>query len=302
MLRLVRATTTLLRALSAESLWAPSSVPRRSAGTQGRKKEILLHLHGEANRGIAEILMNRPHAKNSLGKVLVNELYEILDLLRYDESVRVVIIKSEVEGVFCAGADLKERAQMSDTETDHFVQRLRSLMDGIAALPMPTIAAIDGYALGGGLELALACDLRVAASSAKMGLIETTRGLFPGAGGTQRLPRCIGIGLAKELIFTGRQIDGQEAFSIGLVNHAVPQNEEGDAAYQRALALAEEIVPRAPIAVKLGKVALNRGIEVDIASGMAIERMCYAQNIPTRDRQEGMAAFIEKRPPKFIGR
>ncbi|XP_053100564.1 enoyl-CoA hydratase domain-containing protein 2, mitochondrial isoform X2 [Hemicordylus capensis] len=246
--------------------------------------------------------MNRPHAKNSLGKVLVNELYEILDLLRYDESVRVVIIKSEVEGVFCAGADLKERAQMSDTETDHFVQRLRSLMDGIAALPMPTIAAIDGYALGGGLELALACDLRVAASSAKMGLIETTRGLFPGAGGTQRLPRCIGIGLAKELIFTGRQIDGQEAFSIGLVNHAVPQNEEGDAAYQRALALAEEIVPRAPIAVKLGKVALNRGIEVDIASGMAIERMCYAQNIPTRDRQEGMAAFIEKRPPKFIGR
>nr|XP_020643771.1 enoyl-CoA hydratase domain-containing protein 2, mitochondrial isoform X2 [Pogona vitticeps] len=198
--------------------------------------------------------MNRPHARNSLGRVLVEELYETLDVLRFDDSVRVVIVRSNVEGVFCAGADLKERAQMSDTETDHFVQRLRNLMDNIA-------------------------------SSAKMGLIETTRGLFPGAGGTQRLPRCIGVSLAKELIFTGRQIDGEKAFTMGLVNHTVPQNEKGDAAYQRALALAEEIVPR-----------------VDIASGMAIERMCYAQNIPTRDRQEGMAAFIEKRLPKFIGK
>ncbi|XP_061488990.1 enoyl-CoA hydratase domain-containing protein 2, mitochondrial isoform X2 [Rhineura floridana] len=251
---------------------------------------------------IAEILMNKPHARNSLGKVLVDELYETLEVLRFDESVRVVIIKSKVKGVFCAGADLKERAKMTDTEADHFVQRLRSLMDGIAALPMPTVAAIEGYALGGGLELALACDLRVAASSATLGLIETTRGLFPGAGGTQRLTRCIGIGRAKELIFTGRQIDGQEAFSVGLVNHTVPQNEKGDAAYQRALALAEEIVPRAPIAVKMGKMAINKGSEVDINSGMVIERLCYAQNIPTRDRQEGMAAFIEKRPPKFIGK
>ncbi|ETE73349.1 Enoyl-CoA hydratase domain-containing protein 2, mitochondrial, partial [Ophiophagus hannah] len=120
--------------------------------------------------------------------------------------------------------------------------------------------------------------------------------------GTQRLSRYIGLGLAKELIFTGRQIDGQEAFSMGLLNHTVPQNEEGDAAYRKALALAEEIVPQAPIAVRLGKLAINKGIEVDIASGMAIERMCYAQNLPTRDRQEGMAAFSEKRLPKFTGK
>ncbi|XP_065411437.1 enoyl-CoA hydratase domain-containing protein 2, mitochondrial isoform X3 [Chrysemys picta bellii] len=232
--------------------------------------------------GIAEILMNRAHARNSLGRVLVNELFRVLESLRCDERIRVVVFKSEVKGVFCAGADLKERAQMNDTEVGHFVHRLRSLMDEIAALPMPTIAAIEGYALGGGLELALACDLRI-------------------AGGTQRLPRCIGIGLAKELIFTGRQINGQEALSIGLVNHTVPQNDEGDAAYQRALTLAKEILPQAPIAVKMGKLAINRGIEVDIASGMAIEGMCYAQNIPTRDRQEGMAAFREKRPPQFIG-
>ncbi|XP_030349473.1 enoyl-CoA hydratase domain-containing protein 2, mitochondrial isoform X2 [Strigops habroptila] len=229
-------------------------------------------------------------------------LFSALEQLRFDEKVRVVVFKSEVKGVFCAGADLKERAQMDDAEVGHFVKRLRNLMDEIAALPVPTIAAIDGYALGGGLELALACDLRVAASSAKMGLIETTRGLLPGAGGTQRLPRCVGIGLAKELIFTGRQVDGQQAASMGLVNHTVPQNNEGDAAYQRALTLAKEILPQAPFAVKMGKLAINRGMEVDIASGMAIEGMCYAQNIPTRDRQEGMAAFREKRQPQFIGK
>ncbi|XP_033008006.1 enoyl-CoA hydratase domain-containing protein 2, mitochondrial isoform X2 [Lacerta agilis] len=281
MLRLGRAVA-LLRTLPAQPRGERGNFPRRAASA-GRQKEILLEVHGEAGGGIAEILMNRPHARNSLGKVLVDELFETLEVLHFDESIRVVIIKSKVKGVFCAGADLKERAKMSNTETDHFVQRLRNLMDGIAALPMPTIAAIEGHALGGGLELALACDLRV-------------------AGGTQRLPRCIGLSRAKELIFTGRQIDGQEAFSIGLVNHAVPQNEEGDAAYQRALALAEEIVPRAPIAVKMGKVAINKGSEVNISSGMAIERMCYAQNIPTRDREEGMVAFIEKRPPKFIGK
>ncbi|KAM6342784.1 enoyl-CoA hydratase domain-containing protein 2, mitochondrial isoform 2-T2 [Alca torda] len=268
----------------------PAAVPRRGA-------EVLVGAAGGDSGGIAEILMNRPHARNSLGKVFVNELFSALEQLRFDEKVRVVVFKSEVKG-----ADLKERAKMDDAEVGHFVKRLRNLMDEIAALPVPTIAAIDGYALGGGLELALACDLRVAASSAKMGLIETTRGLLPGAGGTQRLPRCVGIGLAKELIFTGRQVDGQQAALMGLVNHAVPQNSDGDAAYQRALALAKEILPQAPFAVKMGKLAINRGIEVDIASGMAIEGMCYAQNIPTRDRQEGMAAFKEKRPPQFIGK
>lgn len=134
-----------------------------------------------------------------------------------------------------------------------------------------------------------------------MGLIETTRGLLPGAGGTQRLPRCLGVALAKELIFTGRRLSGAQAQALGLVNHAVAQNEEGNAAYHRARELAQEILPQAPIAVRLGKVAIDRGMEVDIASGMAIEGICYAQNIPTRDRLEGMAAFREKRPPRFMG-
>uniref|UniRef100_A0A674IYC6 Enoyl-CoA hydratase domain containing 2 n=1 Tax=Terrapene triunguis TaxID=2587831 RepID=A0A674IYC6_9SAUR len=243
MLRLGRAAAGC-RALAAPH---PRGVGGHSQRSSSGGKEIMVNVHGGESSGIAEILMNRAHARNSLGRVLVNELFRVLESLRCDERIRVVVFKSEVKGVFCAGADLKERAQMNDTEVGHFVHRLRSLMDEIAALPMPTIAAIEGYALGGGLELALACDLRIAASSAKMGLIETTRGLLPGAGGTQRLPRCIGIGLAKELIFTGRQINGQEALSIGLVNHTVPQNDEGDAAYQRALTLAKEILPQVSI-------------------------------------------------------
>eukprot|EP00074_Homo_sapiens_P079008 XP_011540015.1 enoyl-CoA hydratase domain-containing protein 2, mitochondrial isoform X4 [Homo sapiens] len=206
--------------------------------------------------------MNRPSARNALGNVFVSELLETLAQLREDRQVRVLLFRSGVKGVFCAGADLKEREQMSEAEVGVFVQRLRGLMNDIAAFPAPTIAAMDGFALGGGLELALACDLRVAASSAVMGLIETTRGLLPGAGGTQRLPRCLGVALAKELIFTGRRLSGTEAHVLGLVNHAVAQNEEGDAAYQRARALAQEILPQAPIAVRLGKVAIDRGTEL----------------------------------------
>nr|XP_036877709.1 enoyl-CoA hydratase domain-containing protein 2, mitochondrial isoform X11 [Manis javanica] len=243
--------------------------------------EIQVRALAAADQGITEILMNRPSACNALGNVLVSQagkylmvfpvqLLEALAQLREDQQVRVLLFRSGVKGVFCAGADLKEREQMSEAEVGVFIHRLRGLMNEIA-------------------------------SSAVMGLIETTRGLLPGAGGTQRLPRCLGVALAKELIFTGRRLSGAQAQALGLVNHAVAPNEEGDAAYHRALALAQEILPQAPIAVRLGKVAIDRGIEVDIASGMTIEGICYAQNIPTRDRLEGMAAFREKRPPRFLG-
>ncbi|XP_041064140.1 enoyl-CoA hydratase domain-containing protein 2, mitochondrial isoform X3 [Carcharodon carcharias] len=231
---------------------------RRYSETCGVHEIQIHHLQGE-NSGIAAVLMSRPHARNSLGNVFVKQLEEAVEDLRQDKSVRVVLFKSQVKGVFCAGADLKERAEMNNTEVGHFVHKLRSLMSKIAFLPMPTIAAIDGYALGGGLELALACDLRVAASSAKMGLIEVTRGLLPGAGGSQRLPRVVGIGMAKELIFTGRQIDGEQAMSIGLVNNAVTQNNLEDAAYQKALDLAKEILPQGPVAVRMAKQAMNKG-------------------------------------------
>ncbi|XP_077635904.1 enoyl-CoA hydratase domain-containing protein 2, mitochondrial isoform X2 [Crocuta crocuta] len=296
----------MLRALtSVRRLPRPwRSLQTRSCASDGAAAdpEIQVRALAGPDQGITEILMNRPSARNALGNVLVRELLEALAQLREDQQVRVLLFRSGVKGVFCAGADLKEREQMSEAEVGIFVQRLRGLMNEIAAFPAPTIAAMDGFALGGGLELALACDLRVAASSAVMGLIETTRGLLPGAGGTQRLPRCLGVGLAKELIFTGRRLSGAQAQDLGLVNHAVPQNEEGNAAYHRARALAQEILPQAPIAVRLSKVAIDRGMEVDITSGMAIEGICYAQNIPTQDRLEGMAAFREKRLPRFVGK
>uniref|UniRef100_A0A8C8GYK0 Enoyl CoA hydratase domain containing 2 n=1 Tax=Oncorhynchus tshawytscha TaxID=74940 RepID=A0A8C8GYK0_ONCTS len=271
-------------------------------GREGRSLNLYAFRNQETElNGIAEVLMCRQKAKNALGRVFVSQMRELVSSLHHDTAVRVVVFRSLVQGVFCAGADLKERAEMNHSDSDLFVHGLRSLMTEIALLPMPTVAAVDGFALGGGLELALACDLRTAANSAQMGLIETTRGLLPGAGGSQRLPRAVGFALAKELIFTGRRVDGQRAVDMGLVNRATEQNSDGDAAYREALSLAREILPQAPIAVRMAKEAMNRGMEVDITSGMAIERMCYARVIPTRDRQEGMAAFIEKRPPRYTG-
>ncbi|CAL8309102.1 unnamed protein product [Lota lota] len=257
-------------------------------------------LDGE-DSGIVEVLMCRHKARNALGHVFISQMRGIITTLSSDPASRVVIFKSLVPGVFCAGADLKERAAMNNISADTFVHRLRTLMTEIASMPMPTIAAVDGAALGGGLELALACDLRTAAFSAQMGLIETTRGLLPGAGGSQRLPRLVGISLAKELIYTGRRVGGQTALDLGLVNRATEQNQTGDAAYREALSLAREILPQAPLAIRLAKEAVDRGIEVDITQAMAIERLCYSMVIPTRDRQEGMAAFLEKRKPNYIG-
>uniref|UniRef100_A0AAQ4RLF9 Enoyl CoA hydratase domain containing 2 n=1 Tax=Gasterosteus aculeatus aculeatus TaxID=481459 RepID=A0AAQ4RLF9_GASAC len=253
---------------------------RQHADASAALEVDVRRLEGEDD-GITEVLMCRHRARNALGHVFLSQMMNLVSSLAND-SARVVVFRSLVPGVFCAGADLKERALMNHAESDRFVHRLRSLMTQIASLPMPTIAAVDGAALGGGLELALACDLRT-------------------AGGSQRLPRTVGLSLAKELIFTGRRIGGQTALAMGLVNRAVEQNASGDAAYREALGLAREMLPQAPIAVRLSKEAMNRGIEVDMSSAMAIERMCYSRVIPTRDRQEGMAAFLEKRPPRYTG-
>ncbi|KAG8596074.1 hypothetical protein GDO81_001722 [Engystomops pustulosus] len=228
-------------------------------------------------------------------------MLKAVDSLKGNNKVRTVILRSEVPGVFCAGADLKERAKMHPSEVGPFVSKARALMNEFANLPMPTIAALDGAALGGGLEMALASDIIVAASSAKMGLVETKLAIIPGAGGTQRLPRAVGVALAKELIFSARVLDGIEAKSIGLVSHVVEQNEEGDAAYRRAVALAREFITQGPIAMRMAKLAINQGIEVDLATGLAIEEACYAQVIPTKDRMEGLLAFKEKRPPRYKG-
>ncbi|XP_076447508.1 enoyl-CoA hydratase domain-containing protein 2, mitochondrial-like isoform X2 [Babylonia areolata] len=238
---------------------------------------------------------------NSMGRNFMQMFLEGVHQVRFDNAVRCVVVCSDVPGVFCAGADLKERAEMSNEEVAAFVQNLRFIMSELAALPMPTIAAIDGAALGGGLEMALACDLRIAASNAKIGQIETSRGLLPGAGGSQRLPRTIGVAKAKELIFTSRVVDGDKAEEMGLVNHSVPQNSDGNAAFLRSLDLADEILPQGPVALRMAKMAINHGTEVDISSGMKFEEAYYAGVIPTKDRIEGLTAFREKRKPVYKG-
>ena len=187
------------------------------------------------------------------------------------------------------------------SEVGPFVSKLRAMVSGLNTLPVPVIAALDGAALGGGLEIALACDLRTASSSAKMGLVEAKLAILPGAGGSQRLPRLIGVPLAKELIFTGRVLDGKQAFKIGLVNHVVDQNKEGNAAFNKAVEIAQEIAVNGPVAVRMAKLAINYGSEVDLTTALAFEETCYAQIIPTKDRLEGLKAFREKRPPKYIG-
>lgn len=194
--------------------------------------------------------LNRPEARNAFGKRLVNQLGEAVTSIQQDNKVRVLILRSLVPNVFCAGADLKERSKMDPQEAGKFVEGLRNLMREIESVSAPVISALDGHALGGGLEMALACDLRTATTEAKMGLVETKLAIIPGAGGTQRLPRIIGAAKAKELIFTARMINGQEAHELGLVNQVVPQNKEGDAAYQAALNLAREILPNGPIGVR----------------------------------------------------
>ncbi|KAF4518143.1 hypothetical protein B566_EDAN008845 [Ephemera danica] len=258
------------------------------------------HLSGN-QKGIAVFGLNRPEAKNAFGKKFVETFRDCIQLVRTDKSIRVLILRSLVPGVFCAGADLKERAGMSNSEVKDFVCGLRSLTASVERLPMPVIAAIDGAALGGGLELALACDLRVAASNVKLGLVESRLAILPGAGGTQRLPRIIGPTLAKELLFTGRIFVGKQGKTYGIINHAPEQNETKDAAYHRALALAEEILPAGPLALSLIKTAVDSGLQTDIQTGYAIEEACYAQVVPTKDRIEGLLAFKEKRAPVYTG-
>jgi methylglutaconyl-CoA hydratase len=192
---------------------------------------------------------------------------------------------------------LKERANLSDAETAAYVREIGSAFTELENLPMPVIAVLEGAAMGGGLELALAADLRVAGANAKLGMVETALAIVPGAGGTQRLPRLIGVSRAKELLFTARRISAEEAGQLGLVDRVVPAGE----ALEAALALAREILPNGPLALRLTKQAVNRGIALSLGSGLALEQACYAQVIPTKDRLEGLAAFREKRKPKFRG-
>jgi methylglutaconyl-CoA hydratase len=247
--------------------------------------------------GIGIIVLDQPHKSNALSIELLKELQQTLQLYKENQSIHCIIITGNGEKAFCAGADLKERVNMDQSQVREAVSLIKETISMIDKMPQPTIASINGAAFGGGLELALACDLRVASHHAKMGLTETALGIIPGAGGTQRLPRLIGISKAKELIYTARRIDALEALQIGLVN----QIAELEDLENVSLSIARQIAANAPIAVKEAKKAIDRGMETDLVHGLQIEEWSYQVTIPTKDRLEGLKAFREKRKPVYTG-
>ncbi|KKK37172.1 enoyl-CoA hydratase [Mesobacillus campisalis] len=247
--------------------------------------------------GIAVVTLNRPDAANALSVKMLHDFKAVMASLKTDSNVRVIILTGAGEKAFCAGADLKERRSMSDAEAKQTVRLIGATINEVEELPQPVIAALNGVAFGGGLELALACDLRIGALEAKLGLTETSLAIIPGAGGTQRLPRLIGAGKAKELIYTAKRLNAEEAASMGILEYAVPR----DQLLERALEIAGQMAKNGPLALIQAKKAINKGIEVDLATGLQIEQLAYDALIPSRDRIEGLNAFAEKRPPNYTG-
>ena len=247
---------------------------------------------------VVVLTLNRPGVMNSFNFPMLLALKERVEAVHFDPEVRVVIIAGAGLKAFCAGADLKERATMTEAQVREFIFTIRNLFTFIEYLNKPVIAAVNGIALGGGTELALACDIRLASATATLGLTETRLAIIPGAGGTQRLPRLIGRGKAKELIFTGRKVDAQEALQIGLVNQVC----EPAALLAECRAMAALICEAGPIASQQAKYAINYGLEADLHTGLAIESNAYWVTIPSEDRLEGLRAFGEKRKPVYKGK
>jgi len=252
----------------------------------------------EERDGILTLTLNRPDVMNAFNFALLHALREQIETVRFRPEVRVLIVTGAGQKAFCSGADLKERVSLNDIQVREYITTIRNLFSSIEQLNKPVIAAVNGVALGGGTELALASDLRIASLSATMGLTETRLAIIPGGGGTQRLPRLIGRGKAKELIFTGRRVDAQEALQIGLVNKICEPTE----LLGECIKMAAMICETGPIAVEQAKYAINYGLETDIHTGLAIESNAYWITIPTEDRLEGLAAFREKRKPVYKGK
>ncbi|WFE24290.1 enoyl-CoA hydratase-related protein [Solwaraspora sp. WMMD937] len=250
----------------------------------------------EVEQGVATIRLARP-PMNALNAAVQEELRDAARTVADDERVRAVVVYGG-EKVFAAGADIKEMADMSYVDMAARAAQLSSAFDAVARIPKPVVAAITGYALGGGCELALACDWRVVAEDAKLGQPEIKLGVIPGAGGTQRLARLVGPARAKDIVLTGRMVDAAEAERIGLADRVVP----ADQVYAVALDMVRPFVTGPAQAVKAAKLAIDGGLEMDLASGLAWESQLFAGLFATDDRTEGMAAFVAKRKPDFTGR
>jgi enoyl-CoA hydratase/carnithine racemase len=250
----------------------------------------------EVKDGIGTIRLDRP-PMNALNTQVQEELRAAAGAAAADSEVRAIIVYGG-EKVFAAGADIKEMADMGYVAMSARAGALSSAFDALARVPKPVVAAVTGYALGGGCELALACDWRVAAEDAKLGQPEIKLGIIPGAGGTQRLARLVGPARAKDIVFSGRMVDAGEALRIGLVDRVVPAAE----VYQAAVDLVRPYVDGPAQALRAAKLAIDGGLELDLASGLAWESQLFAGLFATEDKREGMAAFVEKRKPGFNGR
>ncbi|HLR54543.1 MAG TPA: enoyl-CoA hydratase [Pseudogracilibacillus sp.] len=250
------------------------------------------------DKHIGVIRLNRPEVMNSFSMSLLEEWNRILDELEARQDIRVVIITANGQKAFSAGADLKERKQMTDAQVTSTVALIGKTIQRIAELPVPVIAAMNGAAIGGGMELALACDIRIAAENSKMGLTETSLAIIPGAGGTQRLARLIGSGQAKRLIFTAQLVGTEEAKRLGIVEETA----KSENLFNKAMDMAGNIAENGPIAIRRAKQAINDGIETDIHTGLSIENLCYQETIQTKDREEGLQAFRDKRKPNYQGK
>ncbi len=247
---------------------------------------------------IAYVTVNRPDKLNALNMATMEELRAAFHSLKQDNEVRVVIFTGAGEKAFIAGADINELAKNNPVEAKEYTHRGQNVLNLIENCGKPVIACINGYALGGGCEIAMACTMRLASENAKLGQPEVKLGIIPGYGGTQRLPRLVGKGLAMQLVLAGEQITAQEALRIGLVNEVVPQGE----LIPRAEAIAKKIIANAPLAVQYAMEAVNRGMEMTLPEGLFLEATLFAVCCATEDKKEGTTAFLEKRAAQFKGK
>jgi enoyl-CoA hydratase len=252
----------------------------------------------EVEHPLALITIDRPETLNAIDESTLRQLGAAIDEVEADDEIRVVIVTGAGEKAFVAGGDIAAMQRMSVREGERFARLGHEVLLRVERARAVVIAAINGHALGGGTELALACDVRVASERATLGLPETTIGLFPGWGGTQRLLRTVGIGRAKDLVLTGRRIGADEALRIGLVEYVVPH----DLLLDSAREVANRIIPNGPVAVAQAKKALNQGAQTSLDQALALELEAWLVNFATRDRVEGLLAFLEKRRPQFTGR
>jgi len=257
------------------------------------------HIIFQVENNIATITFNRPKALNALNQELLSELAQVLDGILENQEIRVLILTGSGEKAFVAGADITELAQSLDAiQAKHFAEIGHRAINKLQELSIPVIAAVNGFALGGGSEIALACDFIYASEKAKFGLPEITLGLIPGFGGTQRLPRQIGKNMAKEMIFTGKMISASKAYEIGMVNKVLPP----ESLMEEVLKTANTIASKGKVSIRAAKQAINRGMDVDLATGCKLEIDAFSICMADDDAREGTGAFLEKRQPEFKGR